>query len=174
MNIYLNIAFLFIVSYFAYTGLSLAPWVPTKSSDVKRFLKMIQMKQGETFLEIGSGDGRVSLAVWKKFSKNRVKGIEIFFPLYILSEVKKWITWQKNVHFSCKNAFNENLRDYQHIYVFGMPDKMQSKIVPKFLSEAKRGAKLYSYAFSLPKDIQKQIVSLWSENQQKIHILTKK
>jgi hypothetical protein len=31
-----------------------------------------------------------------------------------------------------------------------MPDKMQKKIVPKFLKEAKKGAKLYSYVFSIP------------------------
>jgi hypothetical protein len=35
------------------------------------------------------------------------------------------------------NAFKEDFGNYQAIYVFGMPDKMQKKIVPKFLREAK-------------------------------------
>jgi len=36
-----------------------------------------------------------------------------------------------------------------------MPDKMQKKIVPKFMHEAKSGAKLYSYVFSIPEEYKK-------------------
>lgn len=44
-----------------------------------------------------------------------------------------------------------------------MPDKMQKKIVPKFIKEAKQGAKLYSYVFSIPKEYTDQVHSYGQE-----------
>lgn len=72
------------------------------------------------------------------------------------------------------NAFKEDFENYQHIYVFGMPDKMQKKIVPKFLQEAKREAKLYSYVFSIPDEYKKDTVSYGQGEEARIHVLEKK
>jgi hypothetical protein len=55
-----------------------------------------------------------------------------------------------------------------------MPDKMQKKIVPKFLREAKSWAKLYSYVFSIPEEWRENAQSYGSENEAKIHVLEKK
>gem|GEM_PF-2179300 len=46
----LIISILFLVSVFAW--FSLAPWVPTKSSDLKRIHELIALKKGQNFLEI--------------------------------------------------------------------------------------------------------------------------
>ena len=55
-----------------------------------------------------------------------------------------------------------------------MPDKMSAKIVPKFLKEAKKGAKLYSYVFSIPEEYKHLAVSHGADGEAKIHILEKK
>jgi hypothetical protein len=32
----------------------MAPWVPTKKKDIERFLNILEMQEGEKFLEIGT------------------------------------------------------------------------------------------------------------------------
>lgn len=55
-----------------------------------------------------------------------------------------------------------------------MPDKMQDKIIPKFIEEAKVWAKLYSYVFSIPEKYEEYVSIYGEEHEAKIHILEKK
>lgn len=49
----------------AFTTLFFAPWVPTKSRDVKRAIKLSGLRSGEVFYDLGCGDGRVTLEAAK-------------------------------------------------------------------------------------------------------------
>lgn len=152
----------------------MAPWVPTRSKDIERLVKLLELKKWEKFLEIWCGDGRVSHAVASAFPAAHITGIEIAFPIYIFAKLRLLLTPQKNYTLKLANAFKQDLSFYDVIYVYGMPDKMSQKIVPKFLSQAKPGAKLYSYVFSIPEEFQKHAISYGDEDEAKIHILEKK
>ncbi len=166
--------FLFLLSILI-PALSLAPWVPTRMLDIERLLKLIHLKAGDTFLEIGSGDGRVSLILAKHFPHSHIRGVEFAFPFYFLWYMRAYIYGKPtNLSLVFWNAFCEDFSKYDGIYVYGMPEQMQSKIVPKFLAEAKKWAKLYSYIFSIPKEYSESVVSHGGENQPKIHVLEKK
>lgn len=152
----------------------MAPWVPTKKTDIQRFLSIVILQKDQKFLEIWCGDGRVSHAVAHKFPHSHITGIEIAFPVFLLA----WFRWifhkQSNYHVKLANAFKQDLGQYDVIYVFGMPDKMWEKIVPKFLKEAKQWAKLYSYVFSIPEEYRSMTTSHGDADQAKIHVLEKK
>lgn len=171
---YFMIFFLFILISFALAGGSMAPWVPTRQADIKRVLDILKMKPEENFLEIGTGDGRVSLAVAKKFQKSHITGIDLALPMFCVAYIKSYFSGIKNIKIKFWDAFKRDFWEYQHIYVYGMPESMQKKIVPKFLKEAQKWAKLYSYVFSIPEEYRKNSTSYGDEKQAKIHVLEKK
>lgn len=152
----------------------MAPWVPTKKKDIERFLNILEMQEGEKFLEIGTWDGRVAAAVAKRFPKNLVLWIELAPPIYIFARIRKFLARNdKNLYIKLWNAFSLNFWDYEHIYVFGMPEALQKKIIPKFLKQARSWAKLYSYVFSIPEQYKGQVITYGGEYEAKIHILEK-
>lgn len=79
-----------------------------------------------------------------------------------------------NLKFKLANAFKQDFWEYDCVYVYGMPDKMWAKIVPQFLSQAKKGSKLYSYVFSLPSEYENDTMSYGWTDEAKIHVLEKK
>lgn len=92
----------------AIAGASMAPWVPTRKSDITRLCEILELTQGQRFLEIGTGDGRVSEAVAKKFKKSSVVGIELAFPMYIIAVIRKYFYGSKNMTLRLANAFKED------------------------------------------------------------------
>ena len=165
--------FLIICVPLAIAAKSMAPWVPTKKKDIERFLTVLELQKWDKFLEIWCWDARVARAVAEKFPSIDVRGIELAFPIYFLARLKN-ISWPKNLSILLANAFKQDFWKYDAIYVYGMPDKMWEKIVPKFLREAKSWARLYSYVFSIPKEYDIWVISYGWEGEAKIHVLTKK
>lgn len=174
MSFYLSLFFFILLCSFAISWISMAPWVPTRSKDLRRCISVLGLKKGDIFLEIWSGDGRVSRTIAKAFPESKIVGIEMTFPLFLYTYLGNIFFPLRNLTFVFWNAFKQDFGDYDAIYVYGMPDKMSQKIVPKFMKEAKNGTKLYSYVFSIPEEYREWVVSHWGENQAKIHVLEKK
>lgn len=82
---------------FAYAGLSLAPWVPTKKRDIVRLQDILTLQSEQSFLEIGCGDARVCRAIADKFPENTIYGIELAFPIFFLGYIKHIFFPQKNL-----------------------------------------------------------------------------
>lgn len=174
MNTFLSIICIGILVPLAIAGYSMAPWVPTRKKDIQRLISLIDLKKWESFFEIWCGDGRVSYAIAKAFPKSQIVGLELAYPVFILAYLRKILWTTSNYHVVLWDAFKRDISHFDHIYVYGMPDKMAKKIVPKFMSEAKQWAKLYSYVFSIPEEYQQDVVSHGSEEEAKIHVLEKK
>jgi SAM-dependent methyltransferase len=173
MQYILAIFILVICLPLAIAGISMAPWVPTRKKDITRLLNILNLNAWDRFLEIGCGDGRVSSAVAKQFPEAKILGIELAFPMYFIARLRN-LGKPGNLNFKLANAFKQDFWKYDVIYVYGMPDKMWAKIIPKFISEAKFWAKLYSYVFSIPKEYSQWVISHGKENEAKIHVLEKK
>lgn len=174
MDILYSSLLLILLASFLIPAISMAPWVPTRKQDIQRLLWDVKIPDGGRFLEIGSWDARVSLQVAKHFPNAHIVGIEYAFPLFCIGYILSYIQGKPdNLSLKIWDAFRQDFGLYDVIYVYGMPEKMQDKIVPQFLKEAKKGAKLYSYVFSIPEEYQKDYSLGW-ENEAKIHILEKK
>ncbi len=168
------IIFFVVIVSLAISGYSMAPWVPTRKKDIERVLEILQLNPKEKFLEVGAWDARISSAVARKYPQNSIVGIEMAFPIYFMALTRKLLFGPKNMKLKLGNAFKEDFWKYEAIYVFGMPDKLQKKIIPKFLLEAKKWTKIYSYVFSIPQEYKDNTISYGSEHQAKIHVLEKK
>src|SRR3989344_7245952 len=83
------LALIFLIS-FAYGGLRGAPWVPTWSKDIQRFVKLADIKPGQRFYDLGCGDGRLVCAAAKAGAKS--VGFEVALLPYILAKVRAIFT----------------------------------------------------------------------------------
>jgi SAM-dependent methyltransferase len=145
-----------ILASFAYAGLSMIIWVPTKTNDLDRILKLAQLRPGEFFYDLGCGNGKVVMFLGKHTEATTI-GLELAWPLFLLCKIRQLITHQANINFKLQNIFTADLSQADVIYIFGIPDKLKNKLKPKFETELKPGCRIISYAFKIdgwqPKEI---------------------
>ncbi len=163
---------LFILIPFALAGTSFAPWVPTRTSDLERVQKIIQAKTAKRFLEFGCGDGRVSHYIAKHNPELHVVGIEFAFPMYVMAKIRQKMSPLPNLTIQLGSGFKKDFSQYDIIYMFGMPDSIAKKIIPKFKEQARPGTRLISYVFSFQDDMW-DVQTYAQKDQKSIHVLTR-
>ncbi len=141
------ISFILLASI-AWSAVSLAPWVPTRTRDLKRIMKLFNLPVGATLYDIGCGEGKVVLYASKYYQLNGV-GIELAIPFYCIAQLRRWIGRNDTCHFILGDLFKQNLSQADAVYVFGMPKKLQARLVTKLKAELKPKAKVVSCAFQI-------------------------
>ncbi len=149
MSDILNIGILLLLLPVMMAAISVAPWVPMKKKDLKRVNSLAALQDGDVFYEIGSGDGRVCHYIAKNNPKVHVIGIEMAFPIYILSKIRNAFNPQDNLKLYHANAFKFDISNADVVYTFAMQKSINEKLKNKFLKELKKGAKIVSYVFSM-------------------------
>ena len=136
-----------LISIFSF--FSIAPWVPTKDSDLERINKLMKLKPWERFLEIWTGTGKVALYIAKNNPSVEVVGVELSPLLFCIAKIRAYFSGCKNLKISLKNAFKEDFSKYDVLYVFWLPETITTKLQPKLKKELKPGARLFSYCFQM-------------------------
>ncbi len=147
LQVVVLIVFLFILS-FTIAALSMAPWVPMWKKDLDRVFALANIQSGERFYDLGCGNGKVVLAAAQRYDITAV-GVELAFPLYIVCVARKLFTRTKNATFVFGNLFSQDLSSADVIYVFGMPKKLEGRLVKKLYTEATPGTRVISYTFPI-------------------------
>jgi 16S rRNA A1518/A1519 N6-dimethyltransferase RsmA/KsgA/DIM1 with predicted DNA glycosylase/AP lyase activity len=130
-----------------FTGtFSFAIWIPTKKKDLPRIAELIDPKPGETFVEIGCGDGRVVHFLSKKFPTAKFVGIELSPFFFALAKLRKFFRPRKNLKIIYGNAANFNFKKVKIVFLFLMPTAI-AKLEKKIANEAPRDAQIISYVF---------------------------
>lgn len=142
-----------VVSFFAVlsmsaAGLSLAPWVPTKKKDLERVLEACRINPSETFMEIGCGNGRVSLFVHDR-TRARVIGIERAWPLAAVCFMRKWLGKKSRFEVRWQDALKADLSQADVVFTFGMPTKLKEKLAQTISQLCKPGTRVVSYVFPI-------------------------
>jgi len=125
-----------------------APYVPTSKKQLEKIFKKYTLKKGGQFVELGSGDGRLTRFAVKAFG---VKGIGI--------EVNPLLVWwskflslrdgtSAHTQFLRMNIFDYPLNKVDYLYLFLMPELIV-KLLPKFKNELKKGTVIISHGFKL-------------------------
>jgi SAM-dependent methyltransferase len=132
---------------FAYAGLQGAPFVPTRKKDVKRFLKIADIKAGQKMYDLGCGDGRLICAAANAGAN--AEGLEISILPFILSHIRRFFSKESGkIKISYKNVWNTNLCTADLIYVWLMPEALP-KLKTKFEKELKKGTKIITYVWPI-------------------------
>ncbi|MBP7898949.1 class I SAM-dependent methyltransferase [Candidatus Gracilibacteria bacterium] len=135
---------------FAYAGFRGAPWVPTKSHDVERFLKLAHIKPGQHFVDLGCGDGRLVIAAAEAGAS--ATGYEISLFPFILAHIHGLFQpseIRKRTAIRYRDFWNTSLEDADIVYTFLMPDKME-KLKAKLKKELKPNSKVIAYVWPIP------------------------
>lgn len=132
----------------AYAGVSFAPWVPTRISDIDRIFELAQLQDGESFCELGCGTGRVMFTAADRYNVS-TSGYEIAAPLWGYAKIRQLLNKKKNAKVFYKSLYKADLSNADVVYFFGMPKKIQKKLVKKLEKELKPGTRVISYVFPI-------------------------
>lgn len=126
-----------------------APYVPLSKKEVTRVVKLLPISKGQLVYDLGSGDGRVVLAIAKDQAVKAV-GVERSFWPYIIAKLKRQRTrLTGEVEFKRANFFDEDLSQADLVFCYLMPRPME-RLKSKFERELKPNTMVASYAFKIP------------------------
>lgn len=126
-----------------------APYLPTLKPQVKEGLDLLDLKPGQTLLELGCGDGRVMRAAAQRGIN--VVGYELNPILVIVSYLVTW-RYRRQVRLVWGSFWTAKLPPADAVYVF-LLDKYMTKLDKKIIHWQTRQAvpiKLLSQAFKIP------------------------
>ena len=123
-----------------------APYLPTLSPQVKVALDLLDLKKGETMLELGSGDGKVLLAAAQRGWK--AVGYELNPVLVLYSRVRTR-RYRKNIVIIWGNYWTKDWPACEGIFTF-MLDRFMKKLDNKIEDLPNKPIKLASFAFKIP------------------------
>jgi len=149
MEILLVLILIFTLLFIATALVSLVlrvPYVPTKKRVMLEIIKQADLKEGQTFLDLGCGDGRMLIEAEKATKVNAI-GYEIAPLVYILAIARKLLTGSK-AKIKFKNFFKENLEKADVIFCYLMPAELE-KLAKKIKLECKKGTRIISNTFHI-------------------------
>jgi SAM-dependent methyltransferase len=132
---------------FSFVLLFGAPYLPTRRKQVREALDLLNLKKGEVFVDLGSGDGAVLVeAVQRGYI---CYGYELNPFLWLVAKLRTF-AYGKRVKIYCSNFWKIQLPEQtKGIYVF-LLDKYMPKLDAKLAKELRPGACLVSYTFQIP------------------------
>lgn len=123
-------------------------YVPTRRKYVPRIIEMLDLKPGEKIVDLGSGDGRLLVALAKAGAE--AHGYE-HNPLLVLKSKQNFkregVEGKAFVHMS--NFWDVDTSQFDGIVVYGIPYIM-TRLEEKLKKELRPGARVVSYSFPFP------------------------
>lgn len=134
------------VGLFALGAVLGAPYLPTRKKQIKAALKLLNLKPGDTVIDLGSGDASFLIAA----ARQGINGIgyEINPVLVIWSVLATW-RYRQLITIKWRNYWGEVLPTADGIYVF-LISRYMKKLDAKLCKELTQPTKLASYTFKIP------------------------
>jgi len=122
------------------------PFVPIQNAVVEKIVALAPAHNG-IFYDLGSGEGRVVVAMARRYPEMRAVGVEKA-PLPQLLTKFRLAKKPDNAHFIFKDMHGVSLADASYVYIY-LLTKITHDLEPKFEKELKKGARLVSCDFPL-------------------------
>jgi len=128
--------------------LFIAPYVATPLPVVRQMLLLAELKPGETFYDLGAGDGRTVIMAAKEFGANAV-GVELREDLAkrALSAIFE-LGLEEKVKILQNDMFEVDLTQADVIFLY-LTTSANEKIKPKLESELKLGTRVVSHDYEV-------------------------
>jgi len=136
------------VYFFVLPIFSGAPYAPTKNRRVEEMLGPLGQGRGKRAADLGSGDGRIVIALAQRGFE--AHGFELNFLLVLYSRFKiRRAGLQGRAFIHRQNYWKEDLSGFDVITVFGI-NYIMSALEKKLRKELKEGARVISNKFTFP------------------------
>ena len=124
-----------------------APYLPTMKKDREKALDLLNLKLGQTLVDLGSGDG--SLLILAAERGLYAVGYEINPILWLISRIRT-LRYGRKVKIKLKSLWRADLRKADGVFVFLITHKMEQ--LDKFLTnkKTKKPLPVVSHAFEIP------------------------
>ncbi len=124
------------------------PYVAMNRENVQRLRSLAKIRRGDVICDLGSGDGRILIALSHDGAVAHGYEINIFFVW--LSRLHIWRAGLlRKAHVFHKSFLDADLSVYDTLIIFGIPYALPP-IVKKLKKEMKPTATVISYGYSLP------------------------
>jgi SAM-dependent methyltransferase len=134
--------------YQNFLTLKFAPWVPSYMGLLRQALTWIKPTAGQTFIDLGCGDGRAVLVAAKDF-RLEASGVDINPVLTLMARILLALQRQKG-RIITGSLYQQNLNGIDIVYIYGLPEHIAKRLNKKLDQELRPGAWIISYNFSLP------------------------
>lgn len=152
MYIVLAIIVIAVLGSAAIAGLSAAPWLPTLPSQRRHLLDNLKLKDGQTVVDLGCGDGSLLFALARRHPNVICTGYDISLLPLAIAWTRKFISWRayRNVHIHFGNLFKQDVSRADVIFIF-LLDRSYPKLIAFLRGKVKPEAKVIVEAWPLPK-----------------------
>lgn len=126
-----------------------SPYLPLKANVVETIMKMAEIREGDIFYDLGSGDGRLVIAAAQKGIM--AYGVENnFFRVWR----SRWSIFWRGLGSRAKiiraNIFDVDLSGASVVNAY-LPQETNNLLLPKLEKELKNGARVFGVAFKFLK-----------------------
>ncbi len=123
-------------------------FVPSQPKRIQKMIDFLEIKPGEKAVDLGSGDGRLVIALAKSGAESHGYEINPFLVSLARKNIKKAGLEGKAFVFQ-KNFWNESLSQFDIVTVYGINHIMKG-LEEKLEKELKQNARVASNAFYFP------------------------
>ncbi len=146
MTYFLSIVFVILVS-FCFVVFFGAPFLPVMSSSAQQAIELLDLQEGQTIVDLGSGNGKILRMAAKR--KLIAIGYELNPVLYAFSYINT-LRYRKNVKIFYGNFWSKEIHDTDAVFVFLLPKYMEKLNQKISKIELNHDLKLVSYSFKIP------------------------
>jgi 16S rRNA A1518/A1519 N6-dimethyltransferase RsmA/KsgA/DIM1 with predicted DNA glycosylase/AP lyase activity len=122
-------------------------FVPSEIEAVENIIALAEIKKGDVFYELGSGDGRIVIAAALRGAKAYGVEIDLLRVWYSRFWIKL-LRLSRNAQIIHQDFFQTKLAKADTVCLFLLPETNE-RLTKKLKKELKKGAKIISYAFPL-------------------------
>jgi predicted RNA methylase len=128
--------------------LFIAPFVPSPPQVVRQMLALAELRAGEVFFDLGSGDGRTVVMAAKEYGARAV-GVELREDLAkkALSTIYE-LGLQDRITIVNGDMFSVDLTSADVIFLY-LTTSANEKVKPKLENELKRGVRIVSHDYEI-------------------------
>ena len=125
------------------------PWVPTAKDRARKALQMAKLQPGETFYDLGAGDGRILLLAAEEFGAQAI-GVEASPLQYLFTAARCHFSGIKpKIQVRRENFYKADFSDADVVFAYMTPDHA-IRFQDRFVTQLKPGARVVMIAFDFP------------------------
>ena len=145
-----------------------SPYVPSDQENVERMLKLVNLRDDDVVVDLGSGDGRIVLTAARMNRKLRGIGVDVDEKLVNESNAEaKRRGVADRVRFFHRNAYDTDLREATVIAMWLWPE-FQRMLRPVIMTQARPGTRIVTNLWDLgdwwrpdSEDLEGPRVAMW-------------